>query len=186
MLPRGWNANCSDSGWLNSETFYNYITKTFHPWLATEGISTPVILFVDGHVSHRSLKLSEFCTEHQIILISFLPNLSHICQPLDVLVHGALQQKWATCLNEFRSSHRHLERMSNSLFGELLKKCVDEALTPESLQASFVETSLNPFDADNFDYSKLSAPHPIEGFVKYEQTVCDVISPTNWNWRFHL
>lgn len=186
MLPKGWNANCSDSGWLNSETFYNYISKTFYPWLATEGISTPVILFVDGHISHRSLKLSEFCSEHQIILVSFLPNLTHICQPMDVLVHGPLKQKWASCLNEFRSSHQHLERMSKPLFFELLKKCVNETLTPESLQTSFVETSLHPFDADNFDYSKLSAPHPFERFVKYEQIVCDGISSTDRNKRFHF
>lgn len=156
MLPKGWNTDCSESGWMNSDTFYNYISHTFYPWLSTVGISIPIILFVDGHVSHRSLKLSEFCLEKQIILVSFLPNMTHISQPMDVVVYGPLKRKWAACLKHFRNSNQNLERMSKPMFCDLLNKCVNESLTTDLLRTSFEKTALWPFDADAFNYSKLS------------------------------
>lgn len=156
ILPKDWHANCSESGWMNTDIFYSYITQIFYPWLATQGILTPVILFVDGHISHRSLKLSEFCMENKIVLVSFLPNTTHICQPMDVVVYGPIKRKWAANLKEFRNSNRTIDRMPKGLFCDLLNKCVNETCTSELLKTSFAKTGLDPFNPDSFDYSKLT------------------------------
>lgn len=104
----------------------------------------------------RSLQLSEFCLDHKIILVSFLPNMTHICQPMDVVVYGPVKKKWAQNMKEFRNSHRNQERMPKPTFCDLATKCVNEVLTPDLLKAAFVKTGLNPFDAASFNYSKLS------------------------------
>lgn len=156
FLPKGWHAAVSESGWINSEIFFDYISQKFYPWLVENGILTPIILFVDGHVSHRSLELSQFCLDKKIILVSFLPNMTHICQPMDVVAFGPVKNNWVKILKAFRNSHQELNRMPRDLFCQLLGKCVNESLNPELLKTSFVKTGLNPFDANSFDYSKLS------------------------------
>lgn len=32
-IPKGWGMGHSDSGWMTSEAFYEYITNVFHTWL---------------------------------------------------------------------------------------------------------------------------------------------------------
>lgn len=81
-VPDGWGLGKSESGWT-CENFFEYIANTFEPYLTTQNISRPVILFMDRHVSHMSLKLSEFCATKQIELVAFLPNATHLLQPLD-------------------------------------------------------------------------------------------------------
>lgn len=150
---------------MTADTFYNYVSKIFYPWIVDSKIPTPVILFVDGHASHRSLQLSEFCLEHEIVLVSFLPNMTNICQPMDVVVFGPVKQKWAAHLKLFRSSNRNLERMSKEKFCELLGEVVNDTFTSQLIRTSFEKTGLNPFHADSFDYSKiitLSEVPPVE------------------------
>lgn len=142
---------------MNTEVFYSYISKTFYPWLLQNKIYPPVILFVDGHVSHRSLKLTEFCHEKQIVLVSFLPNTTHMCQPMDVVVFGPIKRKWSSNLQKFKIESRGEERMSKVTFCDMLKRCLDESFTISNLQSAFSKTALYPFSADCFDFSQLPA-----------------------------
>lgn len=155
ILPNKMHGDCSESGWMNADIFYNYISKTFYPWLEERRISTPVVLFVDGHISHRSLKLSEFCLQHKIILVSFLPNTTHIIQPMNAVIFGPVKRKWAEVLNEFKNSKCQMDRMTNELFYKNLKMCMNETFTSVLLKSAFVETGLHPFDPKKCDYPKL-------------------------------
>lgn len=81
----------SDSGWINSEVFFEYIANAFVDHLDEQSIVRPVILFVDGHKSHLTPGVSDFCKENQIILLALLPNTKHILQPADVSVFKPLK-----------------------------------------------------------------------------------------------
>lgn len=67
-VPHDWFLGRSDTGWMVSETFYEYIANGFNKWLIENNVPKPVILFVDGHKSHLTLARSKFCDENQIIL----------------------------------------------------------------------------------------------------------------------
>ena len=69
---------------MTAETFYEYITNIFYPWLVKNNISFPVVLYGDGHSSHVTIPLVKFCKSVQIELIALYPNATHIIQPLDV------------------------------------------------------------------------------------------------------
>lgn len=92
--PRDWTIGKSDNGWMTCQTFFEYVTNVFYPFLIKENIKLPVILFMDGHSSHLSLPLSTFCREKGIILIALLPNSTHIMQPMDVAVFHTLKSTW--------------------------------------------------------------------------------------------
>lgn len=162
ILPQTWNADVSESGWMNTDVFYKYITSIFYPWLLEHDINPPVVLFLDGHVSHRSLKLSEFCFEKKIVLVSFLPNTTHMSQPMDVVVFGAVKRKWASTLQNFKIQNREEQSMSKATFLNMLNECLNQTLTSTILQNSFTKTSLFPFNADNFDYSQLPSNEQTE------------------------
>ena len=90
-LPKNFIADTSDSGWMCTNVFYEYIANKFLPWVKREKIELPVILFVDGHASHLSQPLSEFCNQNQIVLVVLLPNTTHFLQPMDVSMFSALK-----------------------------------------------------------------------------------------------
>ncbi|XP_046684545.1 MFS-type transporter clz9-like [Homalodisca vitripennis] len=89
--PPDWALGKSESGWMTGELFYEYITNIFHPWLDNNNISRHVILFIDGHTSHLTLHTSQFCADNNIILVSLLPNATHLLQPMDVAVFRTLK-----------------------------------------------------------------------------------------------
>jgi len=100
--PPGWGIGKSETGWITGETFFEYITNIFLPFLIEANIQRPVIVFLDGHKSHLSLHLSKFCRENGLILISLYPNSTHILQPLDVAVFGPLKGRWKKIVKQWR------------------------------------------------------------------------------------
>ncbi|KAJ0181661.1 hypothetical protein K1T71_002383 [Dendrolimus kikuchii] len=82
--PDSWVLGRSESGWMRSDIFFEYVSNNFNTWLAEKGIKKPVILFIDGHKSHMTLPLSLFCEENGIILYALPANTTHMLQPADV------------------------------------------------------------------------------------------------------
>lgn len=95
-MPKSWVLGRSDMGWMKGSIFYEYMANEFNDWLGSNNIKKPCILFVDGHKSHMSLPLSQFCEENQIILYAPPPNTTHMLQPADVSVFKPLKQQWKT------------------------------------------------------------------------------------------
>ncbi|XP_036342576.1 uncharacterized protein LOC118751857 [Rhagoletis pomonella] len=104
-MPKSWFLGRSESGWMKSETFFEYVANCVHNRLLADGVERPVILFVDGHKSHLTLELSEFCNRNQIILYALPPNTTHIMQPADVSVFKPLKSDWKTTVREWQSTN---------------------------------------------------------------------------------
>lgn len=102
-----WSVGISDSGWQTQKTFHDYIVNIFYKWLLDEKIQLPVILFIDGHRSHVSLTLSDFCAAHQIELIALYPNSTHLTQPMDVGVFKPLNTSWTNQAKDWRIEHQY-------------------------------------------------------------------------------
>lgn len=51
-VPDDWPVGRSDSGWMISDTFSEYIRKHVYPWCIENGVEFPVIYFLDGQVTH--------------------------------------------------------------------------------------------------------------------------------------
>lgn len=152
-VPENWGLGRSDSGWINSEVFYEYISNHFLPYLNSEKITRPVILFVDGHRSHLTQQVSRFCDEHGIILISLFPNTTHIMQPADVAVFKPLKSGWTSAVRTWKFQNFPKE-VTRYTFGPILKYVFDQYATAKTIQNGFRKSGLYPFDKNNVDYSK--------------------------------
>ena len=75
--PSGWGIGLSDKGWMTTESFYEYITNVFFPWLVKEGVEFPVVVLLDNHSSHITLPLVRFCRENEIGIIGIVENSTH-------------------------------------------------------------------------------------------------------------
>lgn len=105
-LPANWSVGISDNGWQTQQTFFDYIKDVFCKWLIDAKIKLPVILFIDGHKSHISLTLSDFCSAHQIELVALYPNAAHIIQPMDVVVFKSLGAFWDIKVKDWKIANQ--------------------------------------------------------------------------------
>lgn len=107
-------------------------------------IKLPVVLFIDGHASHASLPLSQFCTEKGIELVALYPNATHILQPMDVAVFHTLKMSWKQKVQEWRLETGDLNKHD---FARVLK-VVLERITPQILRNGFQKCGLFPWNPE--------------------------------------
>ena len=93
-VPEGYVIGHSPKGWTTADTFNNYIKNGFYKQLIEDNITFPVLLLFDGHSSHISLELHNFCVTNKIILYCLYPNATHILQPCDVGIFRPLKKGW--------------------------------------------------------------------------------------------
>lgn len=154
LFPDDFVIGKSESGWMTSETFYMFIVNIFLPWCIKNGIKFPVILFVDGHSSHLTIELSNFCLENLIELVSLYANSTHILQPMDVAVFKALKAAYKKMVQKWRQEN-DLQPLTKYHFAEVLKNAIDSLKMDKILQSGFKACGLYPFNPDIVSYEKL-------------------------------
>jgi len=153
VAPHHWGIGRSPNGWMNSECFYEYMTNVFLKFLEDSKIPLPIAFIVDGHKSHLSLQLSEFCKSKGIILIALHPNTTHIMQPLDVCFFAPLKSKWKFYIDQYkmRNSIRAIQKHDVTVLLNDILKSEDFSNT---LKNGFEACGLCPFNPDKVDYGK--------------------------------
>lgn len=139
---------------MTGESFYEYIANIFYPWLVANNIQLPIILYVDGHSSHLTMSLSNFCNSHGIHLIALYPNATHILQPLDVAFFHPLKNAWRKILSEWRLKSGG-KRIRKEDFATLLEEAFNTLNIEEIMKNGFRTTGLYPFSPDALKYEKL-------------------------------
>lgn len=155
----------SDNGWMLAKNYFEYVANIFEPWLTQNKIDRPVILYIDGHSSHLTLHLSQFCSTYGINLVALHPNATHIIQPLDVGFFKPFKTCWQRMTEKFctETSCIGLQKCQVS---PLLKKTFDSMDLKNILSNGFKKCGLLPFDIDAIDFSKV-----VRKFEKNDESV---------------
>ena len=127
---------------------YDYTSQVFEQ----SNIPRPVLVYADGHKSHLSLEVAEFCTSKGILLVALYPNSTHLLQPLDVSVFKSLKNLWATVKNKWKETHSN-ENINKKSFPIVFKGAVDQ-ITLSTVVNGFRKAGLYPLDPGKVDYSK--------------------------------
>lgn len=152
-VPDDWAVAKSDNGWITGQVFFEYFANVFFEWLKNQNPKFPIIIFIDGHTSHLTYHLSLFCSENNIILIALPPNCTHVIQPLDVAVFGAVKKVWAASVHTWRTTNE--EKLTKYNFAILLKQVLDKTMKPETIINGFRRCGLCPFNPDAVDFTKV-------------------------------
>lgn len=151
-VPDGWGIGCSDSGWMRSELFFEYIGNVFYKYLVSKNTKFPIILFVDGHKTHLTLQTSQLCSDLKIILVALYPNATRIMQPADVSAFRPLKANWNRAVLKFRQDNPN-SIITKENFAIVLKEAVNN-LKAESISNGFRATGLYPWQPSAIDFSK--------------------------------
>ena len=159
----------SKNGWMTSEVFFTWLSSIFYPSVK-DTVQFPIIIFLDGHSSHYTLPVSDFCRDHDIIVYLLPPHASHILQPLDVSVFGPLKKKWNESINTFKETFHVAVTRSNFLqvFDPAWKSVT---VGSTKAKAGFRTCGLVPFDPSAVKYEKLLDRKALENYSSSKESV---------------
>lgn len=116
----------------------------------------PVLLYLDGHSSHLTIPLAQFCLEKKIELIVLYPHSTHILQPLDTSFFHPFKEVWKRIVPVWKIENDKT-RVTRADFASVLKLAIDSFIGAEkAIINGFKGTGLLPFnpDAPNFNVLK--------------------------------
>ncbi|XP_065681342.1 uncharacterized protein LOC136094972 [Hydra vulgaris] len=145
----------SESGYINHQVLYEYLTNAFDQWLTQHNIQRPVIVWSDKHESRLQFHLVKTLADLQIMLILIPPNCTHFMQPLDVGLFGPMKNEWAKCVNRFRAANPN-EYVTKESFAGMFLPVYTRVMSREKIVKSFKKCGIQPFDQDAPDYTKLT------------------------------
>ena len=139
---------------MTSELFFKYVTKYLVPWARDREIQFPIILYVNGHASHVTFPLVQFCKQNSVKIISLYPNATCVLQPLDIAFFHPLKDLWKIEIDEFRRiiGFQPFQKEDSA---PILKMAIDKLNLREIMKNSFATCGLYPFSPKNFNYKSL-------------------------------
>lgn len=103
VAPPGSIGMVSDSSFINAELYLDWLTHFRDHAKPTK--DQPILLILDNHVSHCTLKAVEFYRENNIIALTIPPHSSHKMQPLDRGFHGVLKKFYSSECEKWLRNH---------------------------------------------------------------------------------
>ncbi|KAJ8949250.1 hypothetical protein NQ318_022763 [Aromia moschata] len=135
------------SGWMQEDEFLiflNHFQK--HTNASTEN---KILLLLDNHHSHISIRYLDFCKSNGIIVLSFPPHCSHKLQPLDRSVYGPFKKAVNSHCDAWMRNNPG-KTMTIYDIPCIVKLALPLALTQSNIIAGFSCTGIYPFNRDIF------------------------------------
>ncbi|XP_069702661.1 uncharacterized protein [Periplaneta americana] len=139
---------CQDKGWMDSDTFCEWIRhfiRTVKP-----SPQEKVLLILDGHSSHtQSLKAIEICRQYGVIMLSLPSHCTHHLQPLDVSFFKPLNTFMSAAIS---TKMRELpgQRLNIQHIASLVGVTFPRAANMQIAMNGFRHTGLWPVDRNVF------------------------------------
>ena len=133
---------------MNGEIF----AEQYLPFLISHThctVDDPILLILDNHSSHISLKVVEICKNAGIVLLTLPPHTSHKLQPLDRSVYGPLKAYYYRALDDWMRTNAGAF-VSIHHVGQLAARAFVLSMTPANIQAGFRASGIYPFNRDIF------------------------------------
>ena len=123
----------SDSGWMDGDLFFKWFHSHFLKHIPS---CRPILLLLDGHLSHYNPDMIKEAARNGIILFCLPPNTTHVAQPLDVAPFHSLKVYWDQACNDYMSSHPW-KTVTIYEFNQLFAKAWFQSMIPSTIIAGF-------------------------------------------------
>jgi len=169
-VPDEFAVGRSESGWMTSDIFFEYLANVFISYLAEErrkekGLNPEqeqvlddsdwVVYWIVGYKSHLTMHTSQLCEVNKVALYCFKAHASHVCQPNDLGPFKPLKAEWKSAVSEWRICSPY-ETLTCAHFAPVLKKAVD-ILSKQSIVSGNRVAGLYPFNENAVHYDWLTA-----------------------------
>ena len=91
---------------------------------ATEHLSRPLLLIMDGHNAHATINIIQLMKQHQIVSLILPPHCTHGLQPVDVVLFNNVKTDWSSIIsNHLKSGKKTVRNLDISrLMAQLFNK----------------------------------------------------------------
>jgi hypothetical protein len=104
------------------------------------------LLIIDGHESHCSVELQDYCKENKIIALCMPPHSSHLLQPLDVVPYSLLKRYYGDGISLLARSRIYY--IDKETFLLAFKAAFKKTFTQENICAGFRGARLVLYNLD--------------------------------------
>uniref|UniRef100_A0A182RZX0 DDE-1 domain-containing protein n=1 Tax=Anopheles funestus TaxID=62324 RepID=A0A182RZX0_ANOFN len=153
------SAGQSERSWMNTNNFRDYIEKVFHACLVKECTTFPIILFVDGHVSHKSIEVADVCQAHGFFLIALYPYSTRMLHTAQVTGLKPLKDAWGISLEKRRFEHA-IENFTLNCFGQMLETAIKNGIKTNSIESGLQACGLHTLTLENLAFSNCLNKRP--------------------------
>ncbi len=142
-----------EGGYMDTSSFYMWLANHFIPQRPP---TRPVVLLVDSHESHIDLDSFELARKNGIHIYALLKNATHLVQPADVGLFGAMKQTW------YKNARRHSQNNPNKdinkkNFCSVFRATWDDVMRPSLLVDAFRTSGIFPLDRAHITDVKVKA-----------------------------
>ncbi|OAQ99520.1 hypothetical protein LLEC1_05927, partial [Akanthomyces lecanii] len=133
----------TSTGYTNDEITFNWL-EHFEEHTKKQQVGAWRLLILDGHGSHHTIEFIQYCRDHGIIPFGMPAHLTHILQPLDVVIFQPLKHYYRKNLDIILRDG--IANISKPEFLYLIQKSREQTLQHSSILSAFRNTGIWPFD----------------------------------------
>lgn len=133
----------SKRGWMETEIFYNYMSKIIIPGLGNE---RPVLMVYDGHSTHVDDRVVALAAANNLTILKLPAHTSHLLQPLDLAVFKSFKSIWDKKLVEWQR-HNVGIKMRKQAFAEMFAEAWHQT-SPNVIKSGFKKGGIYPFNSE--------------------------------------
>lgn len=145
--PVGSIFAAEETGWITAKSFKNWLEMFAEKTMPSK--DSPVLLVLDGHVSHKDLSVIMYAKEHHIHMLSLPPHTTHKMQPLDRAIMRPFKGAYNRACDVWIREHHPLKIALKDISG-LVKTAFQAICRMELSQSAFRCTGLWPVDPGVF------------------------------------
>ncbi|OAQ57289.2 DDE superfamily endonuclease [Pochonia chlamydosporia 170] len=131
------------SGYTNDQVGLEWL-EHFDKHTAKKRVGKKRLLILDGHGSHHTKEFIAYCDAHDIVPFGLPPNLTHLLQPLDVVVFQPLKHYHAKALDVMVRDG--LVNITKIEFLSCIEEVRRQAFKESTILTSFKKTGIWPFN----------------------------------------
>ena len=137
------------------DLFEKWLEESFIPGINKAHVPKLVLLVIDGTKCHISLPISELCNDNNIILYTLSLKVTHLIQPLDLLLMGSIKTNYWECVSKWLQNNP-ADIYDKNVFIKMFARVHNKATTIGNVVSSFHHTGIFPWDPTKIDDKKLA------------------------------
>lgn len=145
--PTGSVGQANKSGWITEEIFLAYLDHLVQH--ARCSMERKLLLILDNHEAHISLKAIDFARANGIVMLTIPPHTSHRLQPLDKSVYGPFKSSYNRAMDAWLRNNQG-KTMSIYDIPGLVAEAQLSAVTAKNILSGFQATGIFPYNRNIF------------------------------------
>jgi hypothetical protein len=140
----------SPAGWTSNKLCLDWMKRVFdkHTKQKVGNSRDWRLLIMDGHGSHVTIELLDWCHSNRIMVAIYPPHSTHRLQPLDVGLFSPLATRYGQQLDRKITDSQGLSAVIKRDFYYLFKPAFEQAFSVQNITSSFEKTGIYPLNPD--------------------------------------